>query len=215
MLEGSIPPMRTTATPRKRRYQRTQQAILEAASDIIRNEGIGALSMRSLAERIDYSPAGLYEYYSGKEEIVAAVCQVAFDQLAAMLRSTDPALPPGDFLRECGLNYVRFATENTDAFLLAFTYLPLHAAAAQPDTDSAAQLRASPAFKVLQEAVERCVAAGLFQERPGWGVFEMSMACWQMVHGVAMLAVTVLRQQPGLDLSRRAIEVLQAGLAAR
>jgi hypothetical protein len=30
-----------------------------------------------------------------------------------------------------------------------------------------------------------------------------------------MLAVTVLRQQPGLDLSRRAIEVLQAGLAAR
>ena len=124
-------------------------------------------------------------------------------------------MPPGDFLRECGLNYVRFATENTDAFLLAFTYLPLHTADSLPDTGIEAELCASPAFRVLQEAVERCVAAGLFQERPGWGVFEMSIACWQMVHGVAMLAVTVLRQQPGLDLSRRAIEVLQAGLAAR
>jgi ACR3 family arsenite transporter len=53
-------------SPRIRRHQRTQQAILDAARAIISREGVGELSMRAIAERIDYSPAGLYEYFDGK-----------------------------------------------------------------------------------------------------------------------------------------------------
>lgn len=200
-------------SPRIRRHQRTQQAILDAARAIISREGVGALSMRAIAERIDYSPAGLYEYFDGKDEIIAAVCDEAFDQLTQALRSTDPTLPPREFLRECGVNYVRFAIENTDAFLLMFTNAPL---AAPPDAPAEAMLRQSPAFMVLYDAVQRCVDAGVFTPQPEYDTLAMAITCWQMVHGIAMLAVTMLRTQPlDLDAHRRSLEVLYAGIAAR
>lgn len=214
--------MISDATPRERRHQRTQQAILDAARAIIHDQGVGGLSMRAIADRIDYSPAGLYEYYGGKDEIITAVCSEAFAQLTVALRSTDPALPPAAHLRECGVNYIRFATENTDAFLLMFTNAPL---TGLPDTlnlDSPhnvtleMMLHESPAFMVLHDAVARCVDAGLFPERAEYGIFEMAIACWQMVHGMAMLAVTMMREQPPpLDSYRASLEVLQAGFAAR
>lgn len=208
--------MTDTATPRARRHQRTQQAILDAAREIIRSEGVAALSMRAIAERIDYSPASLYEYYGGKEEIVAAVCDEAFTQLTLALRSTDPALPPTDYLRECGVNYVRFALENTDAFLLMFTSAPLVAPLdSPPDATLEMILGASPSFMVLHAAVVRCVEAGVFPTRPEYDVFAMAITCWQMVHGMAMLAVTIMREHPpALDACRRALDTLHAGLAA-
>lgn len=44
----------------------------------------------------------------------------------------------------------------------------------------------------------------------------MAITCWQMVHGMAMLAVTIMRTQPhDLDAYRRSLEVLYAGIAAR
>ena len=60
-------PRHFSATP----YARTQQAILDAARAIIHEQGPDKLSMRAIADRIDYSPAGLYEYYGSKEEIIA------------------------------------------------------------------------------------------------------------------------------------------------
>jgi AcrR family transcriptional regulator len=77
--------------PRERRFQRTRQAILDAALAIIREEGPAALNMRALAERSDYSAAGLYEYFGGKDEIIAAVCQEGHDRLASHMRRGDPS----------------------------------------------------------------------------------------------------------------------------
>lgn len=60
--------MEDTLTPRERRAQRTRDAILEAARGIISKKGVEALSIRSIADAIDYSPAGLYEYFgSGRD----------------------------------------------------------------------------------------------------------------------------------------------------
>jgi AcrR family transcriptional regulator len=204
-------------SPRERRHQRTQQAILTAAREIIHSEGVAGLSMRAIAERIDYSPAGLYEYFGGKDEIIVAVCDEAFEQLAQALRNTDPALPPVEYLRECGVNYVRFAIDNTDAFLLMFTQAPLLSLDHYPPAATLESLlRQSPAFMVLHDAVERCVDAGLFATQPGRGVFEIAIACWQMVHGMAMLAVTIMRQhQPSLDSYRASLNLLALGMIKR
>ena len=63
--------MDEVSTPRERRAQRTRDAILEAARQIIGKDGIDGLSTRGIADAIDYSPAGLYEYFGSKEEIIA------------------------------------------------------------------------------------------------------------------------------------------------
>ncbi|MCB0105373.1 MAG: TetR family transcriptional regulator, partial [Caldilineaceae bacterium] len=50
--------MDETLTPRERRALRTREAILDAARKIISKDGVDGLSMRNIADAIDYSPAG-------------------------------------------------------------------------------------------------------------------------------------------------------------
>ncbi|MBW7883486.1 MAG: TetR/AcrR family transcriptional regulator [Caldilineaceae bacterium] len=192
-------------SPRERRHQRTQQAILEAARQIIREEGVDSLSMRAIADRIDYSPAGLYEYFGSKEEIVGGVCSEGFLRLTQRLQSTDPSLPPLDYLVEMGLSYISFAMSNSDFFMLMFTNAPLVAPANFPQDEAPETLlRRSPAFQSLYRAVQRCVDAGVFIERPDFDVLGIAIACWQIVHGISMLNLTTMRIKP-IDPARQRV----------
>lgn len=179
-------------TPRERRHQRTQQAIIEAARQIIRENGVDALSIRAIAERIDYSPAGLYEYFGSKEEIVAAVCAQNFERFARRLAQVDTTLPPTEYILELGLSYIDFAMRNPDSFLLMFTTFPLSQINQKPAPDDimASMQADDSAFAILVRGVQRCINEGIYHTKPGFGVVEMAYALWALVHGLAMLRVT-------------------------
>ena len=85
-------------SPRERRHQRTQQAILDAALEIIHEKGVDGLSIRAIADKIDYSPAGLYEYYGSKEEIIAALCMQGLERFGRHLASVDRSLPTEEYM---------------------------------------------------------------------------------------------------------------------
>jgi AcrR family transcriptional regulator len=179
--------------PRERRFQRTKQAILDAALEIIREEGPGALNMRALAERSDYSAAGLYEYFGGKDEIIAEVCQQGHERLASHMRQADSSLPVVDYLNEIGIGYIRFALENPDHFLLMFTAVP---PSQEGDFSPEELLQGDSSFHILLGAIRRGIEEGVFPGRPGFGLMEMAYAAWASVHGIAMLRVTLLRDYP-------------------
>ena len=48
-------------------------AILDEARRLLTEEGASALSMRAIARALGYSPAALYEYFPGKEDIFNAL----------------------------------------------------------------------------------------------------------------------------------------------
>ncbi len=176
--------------PRTRRYLRTKQAILDAALAIINQYGPNALSMRELADRIDYSPAGLYEYFGGKDEIIEAICEQGHEELTAYMDAVDRSLPLKDYMMGIGLAYIRFALTYPDHFLLMFT------SATPPEFSSdlpAEALTEGSSFGILVQAIQRGIAEGVYTTRPGYGWLEMSYAAWAMVHGIAMLRVTSLR----------------------
>ncbi len=195
-------------TKRTRRHLRTRQAILDAARVIIAEEGPAALSMRALADRIDYSAAGLYEYFGSKEEIIAAVCAEGQQRLYAAMHAVDPGLPPAEHLHAIGLAYIRFALEHPDYFLLMFTTAP---PPNQADAPSAAVHDAlhgeGSAYGLLVQTIQRGIDAGAFLVRPGFGLDEMAYAAWTLVHGIAMLRTTALRHYP-LDLAAADEQVL-------
>lgn len=179
-------------TPRERRHQRTQHAIIEAARQIIRESGVDSLSIRAIAERIDYSPAGLYEYFGSKEEIIAAVCAQNFERFAKRLAQVDQHLTPTEYMLELGLAYIDFAVHNADSFLLMFTTFPLlqrdaHSALPGNDENSPTD---NDAFALLVHGVQRCIDAGIYRTTPGFGALEMAYASWTQVHGMAMLRIT-------------------------
>ena len=146
--------------PRERRFQRTKQAILDAALEIIREEGPGALNMRALAERSDYSAAGLYEYFGGKDEIIAEVCQQGHERLASHMRRADAGLPVEDYLYEIGIGYIRFALENPDHFLLMFTVVPPGPVG---DFSPEKLLEGDSSFHILLGAIRRGIEEGVFR----------------------------------------------------
>ena len=61
----------------KERQDRERQAvtasILNAARDLFVAEGYQSVSIRRIAERIEYSPAAIYSYYAGKDDIFLAL----------------------------------------------------------------------------------------------------------------------------------------------
>ena len=177
----------TTLTPRKRRQQQTKQAIIDAALHIITEKGQPALSMRAIARRIDYSPAGLYEYFGSKEEILDHVCQIGHQRLHAAMSQVDPLLSDVAYLEALGLAYVQFALDNPDYFLLMFT-------TESADSPPTAPEWSDSAFSILIRAIERGVGNGTFVERPGQDVLGLAYAAWSLVHGIAMLRLMFLDQ---------------------
>ena len=204
-------------SPRERRHQRTQQAIIDAARQIIRETGVDSLSIRAIAERIDYSPAGLYEYFGSKEEIVAAVCDQNFERFARRLSQVDAALPPAEYILELGLSYIDFALRNPDSFLLMFTAFPLSQINQKHGAEElmASMQEEDSAFAILVRGVQRCIDEGIYHVRPGFSLMEMAYTLWSLVHGLAMLRVTIGSNMP-FDytvVEREALRKFGAGLA--
>lgn len=78
-------------TPSERRYEKTRQGILNAARSILLEDGVEAISMRTLADKVDYSPAALYKYFANKDEIIEALRVEAWEMMA----NYEPDFPPG------------------------------------------------------------------------------------------------------------------------
>jgi AcrR family transcriptional regulator len=200
-------------SPRERRHQRTHQAILDAARAIIHEQGADALSMRAIADRIDYSPAGLYEYFGGKDEIIAAVCTQGHRRLKSYLAAVDDRLPVQTYLVELGLAYIRFALNNPDYFLLIFTTTPQAPAGSDPKAEL---LSEDSSFPILLQAVSRGINEGAVRSRPGFAELEVAYALWGLVHGIAMLRTSHLQHQHAdFDVvDRQALASLVRGLGS-
>jgi len=59
--------------------------ILEAAEDLLARSGSDGVSLRAVAERIQYSASAIYSYFSTKDDLLAAVAAHGFRQLNSAL----------------------------------------------------------------------------------------------------------------------------------
>jgi len=60
---------------RQERQADTRKAILQTALELIAEKGLDKLSLREIARRVGYSPAGLYEYFDSKEGILLTLAE--------------------------------------------------------------------------------------------------------------------------------------------
>lgn len=192
-------------TPRERRQERTRQAIIHSALRLIREKGPNELSLREVARRIDYSPAGLYEYFDSKEDLIQAVCAEADDRLRAALESVDPALEAGEYLVELGLAYIRFARQQPEHFTFLFTRLESETPVEAPE---AFEIDPHSSFMILYNAVQKAIQTGVLGTGEGFGIVEISYSLWSLVHGMAMLQTQSLDGFP-IEFDRTDREALK------
>jgi AcrR family transcriptional regulator len=196
-----------------------RRALLDAAIDILRDEGAHALTLREVARRVGVTQAAPYHHFADKDAILASVAEEGFAKLsAAMRRARDAAQQkPLPRLRALGEGYVAFATAHPEHFRIMFG-----AMSSESEKGDAAERcpglarEAAGAFAILLEAMTAAHEAGLLRKGdPG----EFALLSWSMVHGLSMLAVE--GQLPGpadvttdvKGLARQAGDLLVRGLS--
>jgi AcrR family transcriptional regulator len=111
----------------KERHERDREAvrraILDAARDLFVSEGYRHVSIRKIAERIEYSPAAIYGYFPSKDDIFFALAEEGFHLLGDPAHDTDPAvraLSPIERLRSIFQHFYRFSRDHPEYFTLMF-----------------------------------------------------------------------------------------------
>jgi len=108
----------------KERHERDREAvrraILDAARDLFVSEGFENVSMRKIAERIEYSPAAIYSYFPSKDEIFIALAEEGVRLLADCSAGSVGDLPAIDRLRSIVLRLYRFSERHPQYFALMF-----------------------------------------------------------------------------------------------
>ena len=86
----------------ERDREAVRRAILDAARELFVSEGYNNVSIRKIAERIEYSPASIYSYFPSKDDIFFELAEEGFRLLsdpARAVRSDFAVLAPLDRIR--------------------------------------------------------------------------------------------------------------------
>jgi AcrR family transcriptional regulator len=105
-----------------REREAIRRAILDAARDLFVQEGYQNVSIRKIAERIEYSPAAIYGYFPSKDDIFFALAEEGFRLLHGDGGSY-PALesqPPLERIRTVFLRLYEYSREHPQYFALMF-----------------------------------------------------------------------------------------------
>jgi AcrR family transcriptional regulator len=102
---------------RQRQRQELRRSILAAAREIASTEGWPSVTIRKIAERIEYSPPLLYEYFDSKDEILLELVRMGYaGQLEAVESAREASAEPEEALLEMGRAWCQFAFDSPDLY---------------------------------------------------------------------------------------------------
>ena len=198
-----------TKERRERERQTTREGILEGARQIAQNEGWSGVTIRKVADYIEYSPSMVYEYFASKEAILLELFRQGFQQLDRDLqdaaRSTsDPTLRP----ERMAMAYWQFARSNPEL------YQVMHSVGGVVLQTEAQQDMVQAVCACVQSALEDWAAAsGVILADP----FQATELAWCALHGLvsAYLTGRIVGGEPAVEQQvTRMIRILLAGWAA-
>jgi len=199
---------------RERNREDLRRKILEAAQQIITTEGFGALSMRKLADRIEYSPASIYLHFRSREHIAQELGEVGFGQLfSAMSAAAGREKDATDRMRAAAMAYIFFGTSHPETYRLILTgdseYMT--AAFAEATQEATQDSAASRFYLLLIEIAEEGTSAGRYKANAS--AEEIAKMVWAAIHGIVSLQLVC----PGFlcsaaNLAELTIDALLGGL---
>jgi AcrR family transcriptional regulator len=171
---------------REREKDELRRKILDTARELFVKEGYEAVSMRRIAEKIEYSPTAIYLHFKDKEALFNELCSMDFRQLAKAFVSIAEIEDPAERLRQIGRAYIEFAVEYPNHYRLMF--MSVHSACDEP-TDITKGNPEEDAYAFLKQSVEAALRAGKF--RPDLTDADLiAQTLWAGVHGVASLEIS-------------------------
>lgn len=198
----------------KERHEReraaVRQAILGAARDLFVTEGYRNVSMRKIAERIEYSAAAIYSYFPGKDDIFFALAEEGFRLLAGFgATAMQGGADPFERLRRTLLAFYEFSKAHPQYFELMF--VDRSVPSLNQDIERFVFFQQTTA--AAEADIRACMERGQFSRRldPAAALHVL----WVGMLGAATISLAQ-RLAPGEDadaLAHDVLETLLAGLA--
>ena len=168
---------------REREQEQLRRKIFDAASELFAQEGYQNVSMRKIAERIEYSPTTIYLYFKDKKELLKFICEETFAKLGDQIREiSEPEIDEIEALRKGLHAYVHFGLAHPNHYEVVVN-MPIFN---EPHDDeySYEGSMGQRTFEYLRSQVLACVAAGKLKNGD---VNAMSQVLWAGIHGVVSL----------------------------
>jgi AcrR family transcriptional regulator len=172
---------------REREKSEIRDKILDAARELFISEGYEGVSMRQVAEKIEYSPTAIYLHFADKEELFHELVHEDFARLATVFTSAAMPADPVVRIREIGRTYVEFGIHYPNHYKLMF--MTPHPPAELDDRDH--EIKGNPesdAYAFLKLSVQQAIDAGYFRDDLRDADL-ISQTMWAAVHGVISLQI--------------------------
>jgi AcrR family transcriptional regulator len=199
-----------TKQRREREREEVRMKIMDAARDLFVRDGYESVSMRKIAEAIEYSPTAIYQHFTDKAELMQQLCAHDFKSLAQVSAELVGIADPVERIRKLGHTYIRFAVKHPNHY--RFMFMTPHAELQGPEAareayekDCGKDNPNENSYLLLQMACAEAIA----QKRLRPELTDAHLAAqtfWAAVHGVSSLEIT-FRNDPWLpmaDLEKRA-----------
>ncbi len=187
---------------KEREREEMRRRIVDGARHLFVENGYEKVSIRHIAEAIEYSPATIYLYFKDKNEVLYAVHSQAFGKMMEDFQPLLSIADPFEQLIEMGKRYIQFAVENPELFDIMFIVTaPMDTLEFREEIWNEGRI----AFNLLVQVVEDCIRAGILQHDDAEVV---SMMIWSNIHGYT--ALFIRKRMMMFDEERRQVLMREA-----
>jgi AcrR family transcriptional regulator len=159
-----------------------RQEILHAAIELFLEHGFEKVSIRKIAERIEYSAATIYLYFKDKNEILYALHDEGFENLWIMQSAISDIADPLEKLVRHAHVYLSFAFDNPEYYDLMFIQKAPAVMIAEREEWNAGRRT----YQFLKDNVRDCMENGSLEKGD---LDAAAFAFWSLVHGIASLII--------------------------
>ena len=167
--------------------QEMRKLILDNAMKLFLEEGFENITIRHIAEKIEYSPATIYLYFKDKDEIIYTLHREGFEKLYGWQQKILSIKDPLKRLHKHAEMYVSFALENPEYYDLMFIErAPFRTIKEMKCKDGMNWDIGMRSYDLLRKNIEDCMKAGVFQNT---NIDVAAFSMWAYVHGIVSLII--------------------------
>src|SRR5271155_295807 len=169
---------------RAREKKELRQEILDAARDLFVRVGFENVSMRKIAEKIEYSPTTIYLYFQDKADLLDCICEETLGRLVRNQTVLDQTVSdPLERLKRGFRSYIEFGLKYPNHYKVAFMMT-------RPPDEIERRGRShemgQKAFNHLRNTLSLCAEAHLI-EVPD--LEATAQVLWATIHGLTSLLI--------------------------
>jgi AcrR family transcriptional regulator len=180
----------------------TRCNILDASLNIVKEEGWPALSMRKIADKIEYTAPIIYEYFDNKEAILQELTRMGYVKLAKQMSEAENKFSnPAEQLEAMWLAYWNFAFAEKELYQVMFGVQTN--CCVNSNADAEVKAPATMMWNKIEELVPENKRTKEYVDRRYY-------TFWSVVHG--LISINMTRQLVSDDINRQVLKDAISGM---